>query len=330
MTEDTITVSYVYTKKDTSITTNYIDEQGKSIADSITTTGKVKDKYTTSAKDIYGYELITTPSNASGIMTEEPITVNYVYRLKDTSVVVNYVDDEGNALTDSITIEGKVFSAYNTAKKDFYGYELITTPSNASGNMTEEPITVNYVYRLKDASVVVNYVDEEGKALTDSITVEGKVFDDYTTKEKDFYGYKLTAVPTNASGTMTEDVITINYVYRLKDASVVVNYVDEEGNALTDSITIEGKVFDEYTTEEKTFEGYVLTEIPNNASGNMTETSIIVNYIYSKVEEPVDIPYTGDNGTNIILFTSLFVVDIILVGVLTIIIKRKNKKEENK
>ena len=253
-----------------------------------------------------------------------------MYRLKDASVVVNYVDEEGKALTDSITIEGKVFDEYNTEEKTFEGYALTEIPTNASGNMTEDVITVNYVYRLKDASVVVNYVDEEGNALTDSITIEGKVFDEYNTEEKTFEGYALTEIPTNASGTMTEDVITINYVYRLKDASVVVNYVDEEGNTLTDSITIEGKVFDEYTTEEKTFEGYALTEIPNNASGNMTETSIIVNYIYSKVEEPVDIPYTGDNGTNIILFTSLFVVDIILVGVLTIIIKRKNKKEENK
>ncbi len=56
---------------------------------------------------------------------------------------------------------------------------------------------------------------------------------------------------------MTEDVIVVDYIYRLKDTSVVANYKTETGEELAESITVEGKVFDEYTTENKTFYGYM-------------------------------------------------------------------------
>ena len=246
-----ITVNYVYRLKDASVVVNYVDEEGKALTDSITIEGKVFDEYTTEEKTFEGYELTEIPTNASGNMTEDVITVNYVYRLKDTSVVVNYVDDEGNALTDSITIEGKVFDEYTTEEKTFEGYELTEIPNNASGTMTEDTITVSYVYTKKDTSITTNYIDEQGKSIADSITTTGKVKDKYTTSAKDIYGYELITTPSNASGIMTEEPITVNYVYRLKDASVVVNYVDEEGKALTDSITIEGKVFSAYNTNHR-------------------------------------------------------------------------------
>ena len=62
------------------VTVKYVDEDGNSIASSTTTTGKVGDSYTTTAKSIGGYTLKTTPSNASGKYTKADITVTYVYK----------------------------------------------------------------------------------------------------------------------------------------------------------------------------------------------------------------------------------------------------------
>ena len=299
MTEDVIVVDYIYKLKDTKVTVNYVDEKGKSLEESIVIEGKVFDKYTSSAKDIYGYELTEIPNNAQGEMTENAIVVNYIYKLKDTKVIVNYKDTEGKELSESITINGKVFDKYQTEAKTFYGYTLTAIPQNAEGEMTEEPIVVNYIYKLKDTKVIVNYKDTEGKELAESVTIEGKVFDKYQTEAKTFYGYTLTAIPQNAEGKMTEEPIVIDYIYKLKDSKVIVNYKDTEGKELTDSIIINGKVFDQYETEAKTFYGYTLTEIPNNAEGEMTEEPIVVNYIYKLKDATVTFNYVDEKGESL-------------------------------
>ena len=93
------------------------------------------------------------------------------------------------------------------------------------------------------------------RSLQKALLLKEKVFDEYTTENKTFYGYEIVEVPSNASGEMTEDVIVVDYIYRLKDTSVAANYKTETGEELAESITVEGKVFDEYTTENKTFYG---------------------------------------------------------------------------
>ena len=255
------------------------------------------DKYETEAKDFYGYTLTAIPQNATGEMTEDVIVVNYIYKLKDATVTINYIDEKGESLEKSIVIEGKVFDKYTSEAKDIYGYELIEIPNNAQGEMTEEPIVVNYIYRLKDTKVIVNYKDTEGKELAESITIDGKVFDKYETEAKDFYGYTLTAIPQNATGKMAEDVIVVDYIFNLKDSQVIVKYVDKAGNSLAESIIINGKVFDKYQTEAKDIDGYTLTAVSENAKGEMTEDTIEVVYTYTEI--PVEIIDTGDTNNTI-------------------------------
>lgn len=299
MTEDSITIKYIYTKKPTSVVVNYLNEKNEVIADSETITGKVGNLYNTSEKDIYGYELTTTPDNASGAMSEETITVNYVYRLKNASVIVNYLDENGNKLADSNTITGFVFDKYNTVPKDLYEYDLIETPDNYTGTMMENNIVVNYIYALKPAAVTVQYITEKGEPLSDNIIITGKIFDEYNTQQKDFYGYELTVIPDNAFGSMTVDPITVNYIYRLKNATVTINYLDEEEKALADSEIITGKVFDEYSTQQKDFYGYELTAIPDNATGAMAIDPITVNYVYRLKDATVVINYLDENGNQL-------------------------------
>ena len=299
MTEDVIVVNYIYKLKDATVTINYVNEKGESLEESIVIEGKVFDKYTSEAKDIYGYELIEIPNNAQGEMTEEPIVVNYIYSLKDTKVIVNYKNTEGKELAESITIDGKVFDKYETEAKDFYGYTLTAIPQNATGEMTEDVIVVNYIYKLKDATVTINYIDEKGESLEKSIVIEGKVFDKYTSEAKDIYGYELIEIPNNAQGEMTEEPIVVNYIYRLKDTKVIVNYKDTEGKELAESITIDGKVFDKYETEAKDFYGYTLTAIPQNATGKMAEDVIVVDYIFNLKDSQVIVKYVDKAGNSL-------------------------------
>ena len=51
--------------------------------------------YTTTAKTIAHYDLISMPANASGVITSSPQTVTYTYRRKNGgNVKVFYVDEE--------------------------------------------------------------------------------------------------------------------------------------------------------------------------------------------------------------------------------------------
>ncbi len=111
--------------KDTAVIVNYINENGKSVAPSEAINGKVFDEYSTKPKELYGYKLIETPDNTSGILTENQIIVNYIYRLKDAQVIVNHLDENSNKLAESTVINGKVFDWFDTAHLYIYGYEFI-------------------------------------------------------------------------------------------------------------------------------------------------------------------------------------------------------------
>ena len=312
--EDVITVvNYVYALKDTSVLVNYVDSAGNTLADSVTIDGKVFDEYTTEAKTIYGWNLTATPANAAGEMTEDQIVVNYVYKLKDASVLVKFVDENGKEIADSVTVNGKVFEDYTAAVAgafhNVYGYNYVSVSENASGKMTEDQIVVEYKYALKDSSVVVNYVDKAGNKLADSVTIDGKVFDAYTTDVKEIYGYKLTATPANATGNMVEEQTVVNYVYELKDTTVIVNFVDTKGNKIADSITLSGKVFDEFVTEHKDVYGYNWMDVQvegmmaaravTDISGIMEEGTIVVNYIYDVKDAKVVIKYVDEAGNEL-------------------------------
>ena len=77
--------------------------------------------------------------------------------------------------------------------------------------------------------------------------------------QKTVLGYELIAASDNAEGTREEDVIHVYYTYKLKDSTVVVNYVDINGKEIAESETLNGKVFEEYKTEAKQINGYQLT-----------------------------------------------------------------------
>ncbi len=69
-------------------------------------------------------------------------------------VIVKYQTQDGTIL-DKETLKGMVdgVNSYTTSSKTFEGYELVTTPTNASGLYTQSDITVTYVYKSKSTPV---------------------------------------------------------------------------------------------------------------------------------------------------------------------------------
>ena len=229
-------------KVDTYVYINYVTADGKVLSEQIVKRGNMGDAYSSEQitdKDvIYGYRLVAVPENASGVMNQVSTTVNYVYERKKTSVIVNYLDNFGKEIADSVVINGEVFDEFDTERKRIYGFKLIDITDNkpsvfsrlrvvfadffadekelvdVSGTMEEETIVINYIYELRNSDVTVKYVDENGKEIEQNETINGKVFDKYNTQAKDIYAYEFVSVSENASGEMTEDSITVVYTYK--------------------------------------------------------------------------------------------------------------------
>ncbi|MBO0422391.1 MucBP domain-containing protein [Enterococcus plantarum] len=280
------TVKYYYKKIITDINVEYVDTDGNPLKPNDKITNEYEAPYKTTPKDIPGYDLVDTSGNVTGIHTENDQTVSYVYKKKETKVTVNYVDEKGNPLADKDLIDGFFDDPYNTAPKEIPGYTVKPAPDNASGKHTVEPIEVTYIYTKIKTDINVEYVDENNNPISSNEKISGEYGDDYKTKHKEIPGYELVTVPLNANGTHTDKNQTVKYVYKKKKTKVTVNYVDEKGQPLANGDLINGLFDDSYDTKPKAISGYILTAVPNNASGKQAVDPTEVTYVYKKIEAP--------------------------------------------
>ncbi|MBC2244782.1 LPXTG cell wall anchor domain-containing protein [Listeria booriae] len=211
------TVTYVYEKIATGpVTVQYVDEQGASIAPTEVLTGDYGKAYTSKAQHIAGYVLLETPTNATGVFTEQAQTVTYVYHKQTAQpVTVQYVDESGASIASQEVLTGEFGQPYTSKGKKLTGYVLTETPANATGVFTEQAQTVIYVYHKQTAQpVTVQYVDESGTAIAPQDILTGNFGQSYTSKAKVLSGYVLTETPTNATGVFTDQAQTVRYRYQ--------------------------------------------------------------------------------------------------------------------
>ncbi|WP_429974980.1 MucBP domain-containing protein [Enterococcus sp. DIV0840c] len=302
--EEAQEVLYVYERSDAApVTVKYQDSEGNQLAEPSILSGKVGLPYDSEPKEIPGWYVVETPSNASGIFTEDPQEVVYVYERSDAApVTVKYQDSEGNQLAEPSILSGKVGLPYDSEPKEIPGWYVVETPSNASGIFTEDPQEVVYVYERSDAApVTVRYQDSEGNQLAEPSILSGKVGLPYESEAEEIPGWYVVRTPDNASGTFTEDPQEVVYVYdRSNAAPVTVRYVDTEGNQLSEPSILSGKVGLPYESEAEEIPGWYVIETPDNASGTFTENPQEVVYVYDRSDAaPVTVKYQDSEGNQL-------------------------------
>ncbi|KEH52046.1 MucBP domain-containing protein [Streptococcus macedonicus] len=164
---------------------------------------------------------------------------------------------------------------------------------------------MTYVYTkdpVAGANVTAKYVDENGKTISDDVVKNGNVGDSYTTEQKAIPGYTFKEIQGSASGQFTDKEQTVTYVYT-KDpvvgGSVLVKYVDEAGNTLSDNVVKSGNIGDDYSTEQKAIPGYTFKEVQGSASGQFTDKEQTITYVYTKNSvTPVKPTEPGTTQTN--------------------------------
>ena len=218
------------------------------------------------------------------------VTVHYYIMNTDGTTTTTRVPDINGTEIPDVVIEGKEGEEYNTTWSNNVNekYELVAEklPANATGNIEkyneEKPQEVIYYYRLKQAKVIINYLEKDtNQVLSPEEQIDGHVDDSYNTNtehrketiQKDGRTYTLVEDSGNTEGTITLEGIEVTYYY-LQNTKATVRYVErdpETGEILKDlenPTTQEGLVGDKFVTNEKAFIGYRLVESPANKTNN--------------------------------------------------------------
>ena len=298
-----ILVEYKYRRNDAGkVTATYVDaDTGATLHAAIEQDGsrKLGLPYDTDQKSFVNYDLIAVPTNKAGNFASGDILVEYKYRRQNAGdVTATYVDVDTNTALNAPEVQSgarKLGLPYDTDQKVFNYYELITVPTNKSGNFESGNILVEYKYRRKDAgNVRVRHLD----AITNAPLATEEFLDgsrklglNYTTQAKsstDLPNYELFGgIPANANGVYTagSDII-VTYLYQRENAgNVIATYKDEaDGHELHPLVgqSGAGMLGVAYDTEAKTFDNYDLISIPANKSGTFSHSNVLVEYVYRR------------------------------------------------
>ena len=161
-----------------------------------------------------------------------------------------------------------IFSEYT--EKIEPGYRLMTAEEGAAEGLeglkdgviglpltvtsNEEQNVVSVYYVLKDTKVTVKYLEKgTNKVINEkeNYEINGKVFDEYQTEQKEFTGYNFVESTNNTKGTMTEDTIEVIYYYQLKDptseqniSKTATDIVENLSDQITYNIAYNAKIKD--------------------------------------------------------------------------------------
>ena len=295
-----------------------ISGEGQDIYESV-------DKGQDSKKDIIvspnvGYRVATITVNGKPITFEEEenhtVILNKFINMQEdkeviatfkdvrTSVLVHhYREGTSEKLSEDVTINGEIGDSYTTqvASDIPQNYEVVNTPSNASGNMVASQTVVTYYYRLKTPTVNEQSINKNGtekiENLTDEITydiVYKATLEDYIGEAEvtivDKLPYQIVVDSSElAGGTYDATGKTITWTETIKD----INSYENKNNEITINKTIKVVYtgINQGTTNIKNVvTGKIKTKTPEKEfdevnANETTTTEFTVNIPVSKIWE---------------------------------------------
>ena len=243
-------------------------------------------------------DVATVTINVKGVTAT--YTVNYLEKGTNNHQVAPSKEVSTNANNEDLYIGDKV-TEYALPLNN---YNLVSN-SQESITLAKEGNVINFYYeKLDSAGAIAHHyiIDEKGNKTTDKLfkddVATGKLDDKFSfSAHTDLGDYEFVESEGDISGILTDEVQEAKFYYRLKSAKVIVHHY-EEGTTIkvADDETINGKVSKDYTTKEANVIGYVLVEIPQNATGKFTEEVTEVIYYYKKDMGKVITRYVDEDG----------------------------------
>ena len=166
----------------------------------------------------------------------------------------------------------------------YLGDETGMTLSRFEDVHAHKTVSVTFAPIPKDTMVIVHHVIEGKGEDYQTVIIEGKVGDAYTTSAITITGYKLKTTPLNATGTMTERTIDVYYYYEPKDCKIIIKYIDIYSEEEIEREEVDGKYDEEIDIRDysKEIDGYTLRERPEETKVRYTEEEQVYTYKYAR------------------------------------------------
>ncbi len=321
--ENDVTIRVIYEKQTFDLTVYYIDGEGNEIADPYiwenVAYGTAYDLTEQTEKQIDGYTLQQVSGDeATGILSGD-VVIHVVYAKTEAAVpmtytvLVRYTDKEGNSLADPYFIKdlekGSAYDVEAQTEKEIDGYTFCEIKGDAVSGEADCNKVITVVY-LKNYSIQLNYKDQDGNVLADPYMTEapeGSHYDLSEQTEKKFEGYQLVGTAGGFIEGRLESDLTINVIYEKLTYSIIVNYVDQDGNVLADPyVKTEvpyGTAYDVSEMTDREIDGYATISVTGDPDKGTVSGNVILNVVYEKeqAEEPkptysVIVNYIDKNG----------------------------------
>ena len=296
---DSKEVNFVYSKKKGTITIKYLDEGGTRLADDTVSSGTFDQDYQVQPKEIVNYNLKTSPTNQTGKYGTTNQELAYIYSKKTAKVTVHYVGEDGTKLADDVVMGGTFDQDYTLTPKDITNYNLKQSPSANTGKFGTSNQEFNYVYSKKVGKVIVHYLSEDGTKLSDDTVSSGTFDQDFKIAPKDIKNYNLKQSPSVNTGKFGTSVSDFTYIYSKKQGTLIVLYVNEENETISDSVSKTGNFDDEYSIDIKDIDNYSVKTSPSNLKGLFGTDKTEVVIVYSKKKGSVTIKYVDKDGNSL-------------------------------
>ena len=237
-------VTYVYSSsgiRSGYVTVNYVDENGESIKDTVSTKYREGDSYSVPFTSIQGYQLDTDkyPANTTGTFNGTNTTINFVYKALDsTSSVVHYYNSNNwsnvrcYAYTDGGEEPNGKWNNATVMTSEGNGWLKCTIPASSAyvmfhTNSQQEPGANETGYLVSgeawvqnkklsfSSKVITSHIDAATgeKIADDEILIQSKVSSDDTYKTSPLSGRTDVIAPVNASGNLSTGIINVVYLY---------------------------------------------------------------------------------------------------------------------
>ncbi|MGG5369674.1 MucBP domain-containing protein [Enterococcus sp. AZ196] len=269
----------------------YQDKSGKPLAGVELLMGEIGSNYTTTQKNIEGFELKEVQGNAEGQYVEGITEVIYVYEkitepIINGKVTIRYRDEAGKAIEgeSDFTDEQPIGTPLPIAlmNKTIPGYQWKEIQGlTGEARYTKEAQIITIIYKKQEGLLIVNYISDSGKVLFKPIVTRGAVGSKYMTERKEFENYRLVKPGPTETGNYTMEPQIVTYVYTNK-GSVTIRYVDELENELAPTEQKNVEIGKAYETSEKSIKGWKVKEVPKNAKGIYQGEEQTITYVYIK------------------------------------------------
>ena len=330
--EDT-TVTVTYTRKQYTLTINYVDGSDKVLVD--------KEEHTLKYGDDYSYDVAnkvpyynSTIATLSGVLNKdnsdlsdqlnnETIDLYVVYTPKVFTIKFLLVDEDRNVIS-GVTMPSTTKSYLDTfdfSPIDVTGYEKGSAVTGAlvltdglvgeqisSGN-TELTITFQYASLEKPRNVLIKYLDANGVSVKENSSISKKVKEAYSVTIDDIedydidsarmtnlYGKNFNLTNKTLSGTVpVESNFEIIIYYKIKTVNLTINYLKAGDVSVAQSYTAKIDYYGSYNVTSPVIKGHTTQDLV--VSGTIAKEDVVKNVYYTVNKYTITINYLYENGT---------------------------------